>query len=221
MFPAAIGGLHDKVIDIATGVGGVEEVIAGASDIPREEQAEAFFSSMIFDVQDDLSGAEDVTGIDKGEGHAFSDREGAMIANGDELAEDVFSVDEIITGSEQGLVLAFAVFVQPLDVHLMDVSGIRKHDAAQVAGGRGGVNVTVEAVVVQLGEITAVVDVGVREHDAVDRLRVKRELTIALHGFCTATLVEAAVEQDPLAIDFNQVLGAGGGAGGAAEFDFH
>ena len=221
MFPAAVGGLHDEVIDIATGVGGVEEVIAGAPDIPREEQAEAFFPRIIFDVQDDLSGAEDVTGVDEGQSDAFSDGEGAVIADGDELAEDVFSIDEIITWSEQGLVVALAMFVQPLDVHLMDVGGVRKHDAAQVTGGRGGVDVAVEAVVVQLGKIPTVVDVGVGKDDAVDRFGVKRELTIPLHGFCTAALVEAAVEQETLAIDFNQVLGAGGGAGGAAEFDFH
>lgn len=221
MFPAAVGGLHDEVIDIATSVGGIEEVITGASDIPREEQAEAFFPDIIFDVQDDLSGAEDVTGVNEGQSDTFSDGEGAVIADGDELAEDVFSVDEIVTGGEQGLIVAFAVFVQPFDVHAVDVGGIREHDTAKVAGGRGGVDVTVEAVVVQLGKVPAMVDVGVGEDDAVDRFGVKRELTIALHGFCTAALVEAAVEQETLAIDFNQVLGAGGGAGGAAEFDFH
>jgi hypothetical protein len=34
------------------------------------------------------------------------------------------------------------------------------------------------------------------------------------------SLIEAAIEKDAPAVDFKQVLGTGGGAGCAAEFDF-
>jgi hypothetical protein len=34
-------------------------------------------------------------------------------------------------------------------------------------------------------------------------------------------LVEPAIEQDAGAVDFEQVLGSGSGAGGTAEFEFH
>ncbi len=103
----------------------------------------------------------------------------------------------------------------------MDVGGVGEHDAAEVAGGGGGVDVAVEAVVAELGEVAAVVDVGVGEDDAVDLLGVEGEGTIALHGLGAAALEEAAVEEDALAVDFEEVLRTGGGAGGAAEFDFH
>jgi hypothetical protein len=63
--------------------------------------------------------------------------------------------------------------------------------------------------------------VGVGEDNAVDLLGVEGKGTIAFHGLGAATLEEAAVEEDALAVDFEEVLRTGGGAGGAAEFDFH
>ena len=221
VFAAAVGGLHDHVVDVFAAFGGVEEVVTWAADIAGEQEAEVFFASEVFDVEDDLGRAEDVTGVDEGEGDAFGDGERAMVADGDELAEDVFGVGEGVAGREEFLIVAFSVFVEPLDVHFMDVCGVGEHDATEVAGGGGGVDVAVEAVVAELGEVAAVVDVGVGEDNAVDLLGVEGKGTIAFHGLGAATLEEAAVEEDALAVDFEEVLRTGGGAGGAAEFDFH
>ena len=221
VFAAAVGGLHDHVVDVFAAFGGVEEVVAGAADIAGEQEAEVIFAGEVIDVEDDLGRAEDVAGIDEGESDAFGDGEGAVVADGDELAEDVFGVSEGVAGGEELLVVAFAVFVEPLDVHFMDVGGVGEHDAAEVAGGGGGVDVAVEAVVAELGEVAAVVDVGVGEDDAVDLFGVEGEGAIAFHGLGAAALEEAAVEEDALAVDFEEVLRTGGGAGGTAEFDFH
>jgi hypothetical protein len=221
VFAAAVGRLHDHVVDVFAAFGGVEKVIAGAADIAGEQEAEVFFASEVFDVEDDLGGTEDVTGVDESECDAFGDGEGAVVADGDELAEDVFGVGEGVAGGEEFEVVAFAVFVEPLDVHFMDVSGVGEHDAAEVAGGGGGVDVAIEAVVAELREVAAVVDVGVGEDNAVDLLGVEGEGAVAFHGLGATTLEEATIEEDALAVDFEEVLRTGGGAGGAAEFDFH
>ena len=49
----------------------------------------------------------------------------------------------------------------------------------------------------------------------------KGEVAVDLVGVLARALVEAAVQQDALAVDFEQMLRAGGGAGGTAEFEFH
>ncbi len=48
-----------------------------------------------------------------------------------------------------------------------------------------------------------------------------REAAVHLVGMLARPLIEAAIQQDALAIDFEQVLRTGGGAGGTAEFEFH
>lgn len=221
VFAAAVSGLHDHVVDVFAAFGGVEEVVAGAADIAGEQEAEAFFAREVFDVEDDLGGADDVTGVDESEGYAFGDGEGSVVADGNELAQDVFGVDAGVARGEEFQVVAFAVFVEPLDVHFMDVSGVREHDAAEVASGGGGVDIAGEAVVAELREVPAVVDVGVGEDDAVDLFGVEGEGAVAFHGLGTSALVETAIEEDALAVDFEEMLRAGRGACGTAEFDLH
>ena len=66
------------------------------------------------------------------------------------------------------------------------------------------------------------VDVGVGEDHDVDLARVEvGEAAVDLVALLAVALVEAAIQQDPGAVDFEQVLGTGGGAGGTAEFQFH
>lgn len=105
---------------------------------------------MVLDVQNDLSGPEDVTSINEGEGNAFGDIERPVVINSNELTKNVFGVDEVVARGEELSVVVFAVFVEPLDVHFMDVGGVREHDAAEVTCGRSGVNVPGETIVAEL-----------------------------------------------------------------------
>ena len=103
----------------------------------------------------------------------------------------------------------------------MNLGGILEHDAREVAGGERTINIPFEPLPAKVGQVAAVVDVGVAEHDAIDRLRVERKCAIALDGFLAFALEESAFEQQPFAVDLEQVHGAGGGARGAEKVDSH
>jgi hypothetical protein len=61
----------------------------------------------------------------------------------------------------------------------------------------------------------------VAQDDGVNLLRVERKTAVALDGFLAVALEEAAFEQQPFAVDLEQVHRAGGGARRAEEVDLH
>ena len=88
----------------------------------------------------------------------------------------------------------------------MNVGRVRQHDAAQVPRGRRGVDVSREAQLAQMRQRTAVVDVCVGKDDVVNGLRIEGKVLVPLDGVLPASLVEAAIEQDALAVDFEEVF---------------
>jgi hypothetical protein len=133
----------------------------------------------------------------------------------------MLGVDHGVVRGEEREVIALPVAVQPGDVAFVNVGGIGEHDATQVTRGGGGVDVAGEAELREVREIAAVINVGVGEDDAVDLFRIKGELAVSLHGLGAAALVEAAIEQDAGVVDLDEMLRTCGGAGCAAEGDFH
>ena len=111
--------------------------------------------------------------------------------------------------------------VQPADVVLVNLRRVRQHDAAEVARRRRRVDVAGETAPAQMRQVAAVIDVGVRQQHRVDLLRIKGKLPVALQRLGASPLVEPAVEQQPRAIDFNEVLRSRRRAGRAAKGDFH
>ena len=65
------------------------------------------------------------------------------------------------------------------------------------------------------------VNVGVAQHDRVEGLRVEWKVAIALDGFVAFALEQAAFEEEPLPVDFEQEHRAGRRAGRAEKTDFH
>ena len=65
------------------------------------------------------------------------------------------------------------------------------------------------------------IDVGVGKHHRIDLGRIEQEVPVSIPGVVPPSLVEAAVEKDLAAVDFEQVLGTGSGAGRAAKFQLH
>jgi hypothetical protein len=63
--------------------------------------------------------------------------------------------------------------------------------------------------------------VRVAQHDGVDLPGVKGKTAVALDGFVAVALEQAAFEQQPPAVHFQQIHGTGGGARGAEKMDFH
>jgi hypothetical protein len=64
-----------------------------------------------------------------------------------------------------------------------------------------------------------VIDVRVREDYRVDRGRFKGEVLVPLVGFSPAPLEQTALQQQPLFIDLDEVLGTRDGAGCPMEMD--
>jgi hypothetical protein len=88
----------------------------------------------------------------------------------------------------------------------MNVGGIGQHDAAQVARGRGGVDVAGEAALAEVREIAAVVDVRVGEHHDSRSSRDRRGTCCSAPWPLATSLIEAAIEQDALAVDLDEVF---------------
>ena len=131
-------------------------------------------------------------------GPALHEREGAL---------DVLVAVERLEG---GAALGDAAAVDDLDVVSGDEGAVAEHRVAEVARGLGGVDGAAPACADEGGEVAAVVDVRVREEDAVDRPGVHHQPPVALEGLLAVALVQAAVEQDAQAVHVHDVHRAGG-----------
>ena len=65
------------------------------------------------------------------------------------------------------------------------------------------------------------VNMGMAENRCLDRANVEWEVTIALNRFTAPALEKAALEEDSLAVEFQQVHRACGGARGAEKMNSH
>ena len=73
----------------------------------------------------------------------------------------------------------------------------------------------------EVGQVANVVDVRVAQDDGVHRLGVERELLVALDRFLPLALIQAAVEQQPRAVDLEQMPGTGRRPDRAVEGELH
>jgi hypothetical protein len=87
----------------------------------------------------------------------------------------------------------------------LEAAGIGQQVAEQGGGGRRREGLAREAHLHEAGEVAGVVDVGVGEDHAVDRLLGERKrLPVALVEL-EATLEETAVHEDPEAVEIHEV----------------
>ena len=106
-------------------------------------------------------------------------------------------------------------------VLLLDVRGVNEHDAAQVARGVGAMDRAVVALLGEVRQVAGMINVRVAQDDGVHLLRVEGKTAVAVGGFLAVALEEAAFEQQPFAVDLDEIHRAGGGARRAEEMDFH
>lgn len=221
VFAPAVSAFHDDGVDVFGIFRVAQDVIGAAADVAREEKAALESCGELVEVENDLSGAEDVAGVDESDRDSVRDHHGAVVIEGDELPEAFFGIDFRVERVEGREALAFAFPVGVGEVGFLDAGGIREHDLAEVAGGRGGVDISAVAPAGEVGEIARVVDVGVAEDDGVELGGFEGEVFVDVVGFFAVALVESAVQQDAFAVDFDEVAGSGGGAGGTVEGDVH
>src|SRR5262249_31735604 len=108
-----------------------------------------------------------------------------------------------------------------LGVVPLNARRIHEHDRRQIARGERAINISRVALPAKVGEVAAMINVRVAQHHRVERFGVEGEIAIALDGFLALALKEAALQQQPRAVDFEQIHRAGRRARGAEEMDLH
>src|SRR3569832_2205912 len=92
---------------------------------------------------------------------------------------------------------------------LLQVAGVRKHDAAQIARGAGAVNPPLETVLNEKGQIAGVIDVCMCQHHRVEGIDVERQRLPVAQSQLLEALKEPAVDQNSVLTGVQQLLGAG------------
>ena len=150
----------------------------------------------------------------------------AMVGHGPEERQRAFGVLHGVERRGEAVRKAVRLamlhaLIEELGVLLLNVGGVAQHPIAQVDGSRRGVNGAMEPVLYEGGEVAAVIDVGVREHDGVDRSGVEGQVSVLGVGIAAPALVQPAIEQVSLAPGIHQMLGTGHFSRRTAEREFH
>ena len=98
-----------------------------------------------------------------------------------------------------GAVLLSVALVDELGVLLLDVRGVAQHHVAEALCRGRAVDGAAESLAHQRGQIAAVIDVGVGEHDRVDRGGVEGEGAVADPRLVSPSVKDAAIKENGLA----------------------
>ena len=138
-----------------------------------------------------------------------------------EQPERVFGVVHRVERDDRLEALAVGLLVQVGGVLLLDVRGVAQHDRAERGRGGRGVDRAAVALARERGQVAAVVDVRVGKDHGIETADVEREAAVDLARLLAAALEQPAVAQDPRAVDFEEMLGAGHRVHAAEKMDFH
>ena len=109
---------------------------------------------------------------------------------------------------------AFLAFmVQICGIFNLNLGGVAEHDVRQSARGRCAINRADEALLDEIRQIAAMVDMGMAQQDGVDLFWPERKLAVAAMAFASASLEEPAIEQQGLSARIDPVHRAGHGPG--------
>jgi len=118
------------------------------------------------------------------------------------------------------------LFTFPFTVNVFDIVGlnfgaIKQHKRRQIARRGSRIDGTAKTAANQRRQVTAVIDVGVRQDHRVNGLGVKGKLTVLFECDLSLALVEPTVQQHLFAGNVNQVHRSGDRLGGTPELNFH
>jgi len=219
VFASAVGGFDLQIIHVFGRLRVAENFVVAAAHVAAEQVPE--FPAAFTHVQDHLRRTENVPGIAERDGDAIHDRERPLVADGDELVQRFLRIGDGVKRFDRRLVFFRTLFGDERGVVHLDVRGVHEHDAAQVARGEGAMDVAGVSLLHQIRQVARVIHVRVAQDDGVNLLRIERETAVALDGFLAMALEETAFEQQPFAVDLEQIHRAGGGARRAEEVDLH
>ena len=88
-------------------------------------------------------------------------------------------------------------------VRPLNLCGVFEHNAGEVARGKCAIDAARETLAAEIRQVSAMIDMGVTEHDRVDSTRIKREMTILLDRFGAFPLEEPALQQNLPPVDLD------------------
>jgi hypothetical protein len=101
------------------------------------------------------------------------------------------------------------------------MAAIEEHGAAEVSRSRGADNLAPETSFHQVGEISRVINVGVRQHYGVNTGGIIEKILVSPAGLLTLALIQATIEEEAFAVHRNQMLRTGYRLDGAVKTDLH
>ena len=78
-----------------------------------------------------------------------------------------------------------------LRVVLLDLRRVLQHDRRQVTGGEGAIDVALEALTAEVGQVPAMIDMRVAENHGIQVGRFEGEIPVPLDGLVAMPLVES------------------------------
>ena len=159
-----------------------------------------------------------MSGVDKGGLHALAHIDGlAVLAGLQKLRHPHgvgYGVQRLYRRTAGTLVLAVLI----LRVALLNVGGVRQHDAQQVGRQPGGDDTALKAVFDQHGDAAGMVNVGVGHQHHVNAARMEGQRGVV---HLVPTLLQAAVDQNMLSVYLKTMAAAGDALVSAEKAQLH
>ena len=188
------------------------------ADIPGEPHPVAL--AILLDIQHHRGRAEDVPRIHQAGTHARERCKAGIVVNRVKVRVNPLGILDGVQRLDSRLAVG-AAFVQVRGIRFLDVARVAQHDIRQLGGSRGCIDWPAKAALHQVGQVAAVVDMGVGEHGCIDFCRVIAEGAVALVRFLARPLVHAAVNQQFFPVDAHEKLRPGDRLGGSMKLDLH
>ncbi len=108
-----------------------------------------------------------------------------------------------------------ALFIHVLHIPFVNMCRVFEHNICQIRAGVSGIDWTVEALLDEVGQVAAVVNMRMGEHHSIDAGWVKGEVLVDGVSLLALTLKKAAIQQELMPVHFQQMHRSGHRTGGA------
>jgi hypothetical protein len=217
--PVAVGGFQEEDVGRLGDLRIPQDGHVPAAEVPTEHQPQPVRGPV--DIELDDGRPKNVPGIQKGAGDPGQDRHRLVVIQRPEVVQGFQDIRLGVQRYDRLLQLVGVLPVDELRVRLLDARRISKHDAAQIPRGRGAGDAPLKAVLHQRRDVPRMVDMRVGEDHGVHPAGIERQVAVTLVRLAPPALVEPAIQQQPDAVEFQQVLRSRDGAGRSPEEDAH
>src|SRR5690606_36023148 len=160
----AIGGFDDDVVCVQYIFRSIHDRVAVAAEIAGEYDAGSA------DVDLRGGGAENVSGPAQRQPGASGQARFLVKGNIDEFRQHALRIDDTVQGQRR-LVFRRAFAVGVFRILFLQPGAVEQNELGDVVGGGSGVDLAFEAFQQQPGQIAAVIEVGMGQHDGIDAFR--------------------------------------------------